>query len=125
MGRADRTLNPGGVERLAGLPVPVLLGGAGALVVLAVTGVLLDQQGASPGPIGMTVALAVSFGPLSLFVLRRLSGHPLGWLMFTCGGTAALAAVSVCWSALLVPAWLSQWVWVPPLAAIPFMLLLF
>jgi signal transduction histidine kinase len=115
----------GPIDRLARLPVPFLFGGAAALVALAVAGTLLGQRGASPGPIGMTVALALSFGPLGIFVLRRLPGQLLGRLMISCGLTAAVAAVAVCWSALLVPAWLSQWLWVPPLALIPFMLLRF
>ena len=69
--------------------------------------------------------MALSFGPLGFFVLRRMPRHVLGRLMIGCGLTAAAAVVAVCWSALLFPAWLSQWLWVPPLVVIPFMLLRF
>jgi two-component system NarL family sensor kinase len=113
------------IERLARLRLRWLLAAAAALVALALGGVLTGRQGDSPGPVGMTVALALTYGPLAIFVLRRVPGHPLGRLMLGSGLIGAVAALSVCWSGLLVPGWLSQWLWLPPLVLIPFMLLRF
>jgi two-component system NarL family sensor kinase len=99
------------------------LAAAAAVVVLGATGPLLGEQGQTPGPPWMSVALAVSFTPLAWFVLRRAPDHPLGWLMAATGLSATLATLAVCWSALPVVAWFSQWLWWPPMALIPLMLL--
>jgi signal transduction histidine kinase len=40
------------------------------------------------------------------------------------GVGASVATLAVCWSAWLPAAWLSQWAWWPPLAALPLLLLL-
>jgi signal transduction histidine kinase len=86
---------------------------------------LLDQGGLTPGPVLMSVACAVCFTPLALFVLRRVPGHPLGRLMLLSGVSATLATLAVCWSAYTGAAWVSQWLWWPPIAVIPAMLLIF
>ncbi len=111
--------------RLARLPLAVPLTVGVLVVILAVTGILLGQRVPGSGPIGMTVTMAGAFTPLAVLVLRRVPGHPLGVLMLLCGGLATGAVLAVCWSSLLVPAWFSQWLWLPPLALVPLMLLLF
>lgn len=111
-------------QRAVDLPVPILGALGAALIGLAVAGVLLDQRGPHPGSVAMTATLALSFAPLGAFVLRRLPGHPIGRLMLLTGATAIVAAQSVCWSAAVPVAWLSQWSWWPPLALIPVVLLL-
>lgn len=111
-------------RRTVNLPVPVLVALGVALIALAASGPLLGKRGPVPEPIGMTATLAVTFAPLGVFVLRRLPGHPLGRLMLFTGATAAVATLSACWSAFVPMAWLSQWSWWPPLAAIPLILLL-
>ena len=67
----------------------------------------------------------MAFTPLGVFVSRRLPGHPLGRLMVLAGLAAALNALAVSWSALLVAAWLSQWTWWVPWALVTIVLLLF
>ncbi|HEY5785031.1 MAG TPA: histidine kinase [Microlunatus sp.] len=109
---------------LAGSPRWWLLAVAG-VVLLAATGRLLGEQGQTPGPVWMSVALAVSFTPLAWFVLRRAPGHPLGRLMAVTGLAATAATLAVCWSAFAPIAWLSQWLWWPPIALIPLTLLVF
>lgn len=109
---------------LAGSPRWWLLAVAG-IVLLATTGRLLGEQGQTPGPVWMSVALAVSFTPLAWFVLRRAPGHPLGQLMAATGLAATAASLAVCWSAFAPIAWLSQWLWWPPIALIPLTLLVF
>ncbi|MDX6322257.1 MAG: hypothetical protein QOF52_2115 [Propionibacteriaceae bacterium] len=110
-------------QRVANLPAALLAAGAAAIWGLALAGVLLHQRGPTPGPVWMTVTLAASFWPLAIFVLRRVPGHPLGRLMFLTGTTATIATLAVCWSALLPAAWLSQWIWWPPVAIVPLLLL--
>ena len=122
-----------GARRIRGGHPPAVLAGsprwwlvaAAAVILLGAIGPLLGEQGQTPGPLWMSVALAVSFTPLAWFVLRRVPGHPLGWLMAATGLTATLATLAVCWSALPVLAWLSQWLWWPPFALIPLVLLVF
>ncbi|HYI55343.1 MAG TPA: histidine kinase, partial [Microlunatus sp.] len=109
---------------LAGSPRWWLLAVAG-VVLLAAAGRMLSEQGRTPGPLWMSVALAVSFTPLAWFVLRRAPGHPLGRLMAATGLGATAAALAVCWSAFTPIAWLSQWLWWPPIALIPLTLLVF
>jgi two-component system NarL family sensor kinase len=106
-------------------PVPVLLGAGAVVVALTVAGRLLGQTGPTPGTPSMTATMAVAFTPLGVFVSRRLPGHPLGRLMVLAGLAAALNALAVSWSALLVAAWLSQWTWWVPWALVPIVLLLF
>lgn len=93
------------------------------VVVVGATGPLLGLQGPTPGPLWMSMTVAVSFTPLAWFVLRRVPGHPLGRLMAASGLMATASALAVCWAGLPPLAWLSQWLWWPPLALIPVMLL--
>ena len=123
--RPSLVRRPDGLDqRLVELPVPALAAAALGLIALALAGAVLGERGPTPGPVGMTATLAFTFAPFGVFVLRRLPGHPLGRLMLFTGVTAAVATLSVCWSALVPVAWLSQWSWWPPLAAIPLTLLL-
>ena len=97
---------------------PWLIGVFTGLAALALIGVLTGRQGGSPGPVGMTLALAiVTFGPLGWFVVRHLPDR-LGPADGGVRLTAAVGTVAVCWSTLLVPGWLSQWLWLPPLELI-------
>jgi two-component system, NarL family, sensor kinase len=73
----------------------------------------------------LPLTLAVSFTPLAIFVLRKLPGHPIAWLMLGSGVSATLCVLAVCWSRWTVAAWLAQWLWWPPLGFIPLALLLF
>ncbi len=111
-------------QRVVELPVPLLSGVAVGLVALGAAGALFGGTDATQGPIGLTLTLALAFTPLGVFVLRRLPGHPLGRLMVLTGATAAVATLAVSWSTLPLAAWLSQWMWWPPLALIPILLLL-
>ncbi|QJY50224.1 sensor histidine kinase [Pseudonocardia broussonetiae] len=113
----------GGTGRVLALPVPVLLLGAAALAAVAAAGPLVAAPVPSAGP-AMTVALAASFLPLAVLVLRRVPRHPIGRLMLLVGGLAGLAAAAVAWSGFLPAAWLSQWLWLPAWALIPVVLLL-
>lgn len=113
------------VQRLIGLSPRWLIAGALAIAALAIAGVVLHERGPTPGPVWMTVTLALSFDPLAVFVLRRIPGHPVGRLMLLTGIAATIATLAICWSALLPLAWLSQWMWWPPIAVIPLILLAF
>ncbi len=116
---------PVGRWQPARVPLPVLFGVGAAIVALAVAGRLLGQTDATPGTATMTATMAVAFTPLGVFVTRRLPRHPLGALMLLAGLAAALNALAVSWSTLLVAAWLSQWTWWVPWALVPVLLLLF
>ena len=109
---------------LTGSPRWWLLGAVG-IVLVGAAGLLLGEQGPTPGPVWMNLALAVSFTPLAWFVGRRAPGHPLGRLMAATGLAATAATLAVCWSAFTPIAWLSQWLWWPPVALIPLTLLVF
>jgi signal transduction histidine kinase len=111
-------------QRIVELPVPVLAALGAGLVAAAVAGAAFGERGPTPGPIAMTATLAVSFGPLAVFVLRRLPGDRVGRLMLLTGAAATVNVLAVCWSAAVPLAWLSQWSWWPPLATIPLILLL-
>ncbi|WFG43618.1 sensor histidine kinase [Pseudonocardia alni] len=76
--------------------------------------------GTLPGP---SAVLAAGFGPLGLFVLRRLPGHPVGRLMAGAGAAAAAGALATAWTTWTPAAWVSQWAWWPPLAVTGLILL--
>ena len=92
-------------------PVPVLLGAGAVVVALTVAGRLLGQTGPTPGSAGHDRDHGGGLHPARRVRGRRLPGHPLGRLMVLAGLAAALNALAVSWSALLLAAWLSQWTW--------------
>ncbi|HEY5845436.1 MAG TPA: ATP-binding protein [Microlunatus sp.] len=115
----------GADARLARLRWPLLAALAAGVVVAGTAGRVLGLDGATAGPVWMTVTFAATFTPLAVFVLRRLPTHPIGHLMLWIGLSSILATLAVCWSTLLPLAWLSQWTWWPPIALIPILLLRF
>lgn len=112
----------GARTRLLGLPVPVQLVAGAALAVVAAAGLLVAPPAPSPGA-AMTVTVAVAFLPLSVLVLRRVPGHPLGRLMLTVGALAYLASAAVGWSWWTPAAWASKWLWIPAVTLIAVILL--
>ena len=100
--------------------------GLGVLIVgFALLGLGVGADSALLEYIWLPMALAVSYAPLALFVVRKLPEHPVGWLMLGTGLLATLSFLATAWSRWTPAAWLSQWLWWPPFALIPIALLLF
>ncbi len=110
---------------LVRLPTRWLVGTGALLVGLALLGLALGPETSLIDSIWLPIALAVSYAPLALFVLRKLPEHPVGRLMLGTGLMATLSFLATAWSRWTPAAWLSQWLWWPPFALIPLALLLF
>lgn len=103
---------------------------AGALAVLVVaTAVLLGQfsggTDADAGPVGISVALAISGTAMGAVILLAVPRHPVGRLLLAAGVGAAVGAISVSWAHWEPVAWLSQWAWWPSYGLLFLALLVF
>ncbi|GGK21455.1 hypothetical protein GCM10010124_12370 [Pilimelia terevasa] len=78
-----------------------------------------------PEDIWQWTALALAFLPFGLVVVRRHPGHRVGRGMVATGALAGAEVVALCGNAWAPAAWLSQWLWFPPYAAIGLTLLVF
>jgi two-component system NarL family sensor kinase len=94
-----------------------------ALVVGALSGLVLAPEGRVDTPIAMVAALAVGFSPTGLFIVRARPRQLVGRIMTVVGLLALVALVCAAWSSLDAAAWATQWTWWPPLALVPLALL--
>ena len=94
-----------------------------ALVLAAVSGLVLAPEGRVDTPVATAVALAAGFGPTGLFILRARPSHLVGRVMTAVGLLALVALACAGWSSLDLAAWATQWTWWPPLALVPMALL--
>lgn len=104
-----------------------LVAGAISLAVLvggAVLGVLGPPRELS-AELAWVPTSTVAFLPLGVFLLRHRPADPLSWLMWWTGLTGAVSFSSWLASGWLVGAWLAQWTWILPWAALPAILLRF
>ncbi|WP_433788703.1 sensor histidine kinase [Actinoplanes sp. CA-252034] len=101
----------------------VLITGA-VLVALAVAGHVRGTGEVTAPLIGLTAPIAVAYTTMGALVLAGVPGHPVGRLTLTAGGLAAVVTLAASWSQWVVAAWLSQWLWWPPIGLI-FLVLLF
>ncbi|MFI5958797.1 M12 family metallopeptidase [Cryptosporangium sp. NPDC051539] len=87
------------------------------LVVLVVAAVLLGQfdggTDQSAGPVGISIAVAISCTALGVLVLVAVPRHLVGRLLLAAGASAAVGTVAVSWTRWEPVAWLSQWTWWP------------
>lgn len=104
-------------------PWTVLITGV-ALLALAVEGQVRGTSEVTAGVLGLTAPLAIAYTIMGALVLAGVPGHPVGRLTLAAGGLAAVATLAASWSQWVVPAWLSQWLWWPPIGLI-FLALLF
>lgn len=96
-----------------------------ALLLVAVSGLLVGSSERVTAPLDMVVGLAIGFTPVGLFLLRGLPGHPVAGLTLASGILALAALGAIAWSATVVGAWLTQWLWFPAVGLIPLTLLTF
>ncbi|TQS45033.1 M12 family metallopeptidase [Cryptosporangium phraense] len=87
------------------------------LVVLVVVAVLLGQfdggTDSSAGPVGISIAIAISCTALGVLILVAVPRHLVGRLLLAAGASAAVGTVAVSWTRWEPVAWLSQWTWWP------------
>lgn len=113
--------NPGALRK----PWRVTAAVAGvAVVLLVLTGQLLDERAIAPRALVLTAGLAV-FAPLGALVLAGVPGHPVGRLMFAAGAVACASLVAASWAGWLPFAWFAQWSGWPPLGLLVLALLYF
>ncbi|GAA0229140.1 M12 family metallopeptidase [Cryptosporangium japonicum] len=103
---------------------------AGLLVVgVVAVAILLGQldggTDADTGPVGISIALAISGTAMGVLILIAVPKHLVGRLLLAAGASAAVGAVAVSWSRWEPVAWLSQWTWWPAYGLLFLALLLF
>ncbi|GAA2697743.1 sensor histidine kinase [Actinoplanes palleronii] len=96
-----------------------------ALLTLAVAGQVRGTGEVTSGVIGLTAPIAVAYTIMGALVLAGVPGQPVGRLTLAAGGLAAVATLAASWSHWVVAAWLSQWLWWPPIGLIFLALLVF
>ncbi|MFG1926530.1 M12 family metallopeptidase [Cryptosporangium sp. NPDC048952] len=109
-------------------PSPRAVAGASvvALVVAAVlVGQLVGDHDPDAGPVGISIAVAVSCTALGVLILVAVPRHLVGRLLLAAGATAALGTVAVSWTEWTPVAWLSQWSWWPAYGLLFLALLVF
>ncbi|GGJ95284.1 hypothetical protein GCM10010123_26330 [Pilimelia anulata] len=101
-----------------------LLGG-GLAVGLALAGLAAGGGRGVPQNIWQWSVLAAAFAPFGLVVLRQHPGHRIGRGLVAAGALAAVEVVALCGNAWGPAAWLSQFAWFAPYAALGLTLLAF
>ena len=95
------------------------------LLVTALAGWLGGPAARIGAPSEASVALALGFTPLGLFLLHARPGHRVGTAMTGVGLGALVGVTSAAWSGWDPAAWAMQWTWWPPLVGIPLALAAF
>ncbi len=105
---------------------PILL--AAGVLATAGAAVLGQVRGASQGAmedVGLVAGIALTFTVLGALVLMSRPHHPVGLFMTAAGSVAAVELLAVSWAGWTPAAWLSQWLWFPPLALMFLAILVF
>ena len=92
---------------------------------LAVLGQVIGDNAVPADNITLIAPIAVLFTAMGALVLVGVPGHPVGRLMAAAGVTSLIAVLAASWSQWSALAWLSQWLWLPPLGLIVGSLLVF
>ncbi len=98
---------------------------AAVIAVLVIVGQLTDPEAVSLTTSGIGAVIGVAFTVMGTLLLTGAPGHPVGRLMTAAGVISALGVMAASWSGWLPLAWLSQWLWWPPLGLIFLSLLFF
>ncbi|MFB9320312.1 sensor histidine kinase, partial [Cryptosporangium minutisporangium] len=116
--------------RIPSLPGLSPRGVAGALVVVLVaTAVLIGQVAATDvpdaGPVGISIAVALSCTAMGVLILLAVPRHLVGRLLLAAGASATVGTLAVSWTRWEPVAWLSQWTWWPAYGLLFLALLVF
>lgn len=86
---------------------------ASALAVAVLTVLLAVTDAGVAGPLAPMVALAASFLPVGLFLVRRLGPTPVAWSVWATGFAALGWLIARAASEWTVGAWATQWLFLP------------